>query len=287
MIAVRGAGAGARARRVAALALAALLASACRSAESRLEQANALRHAGDTRAALTAYQRLLADLGEGTLPEKEAAIRWKALKYAGDVSYLDLGDYKGAVAYYRRIISLYPGGEEAYEARATIGEILRDRFGDRLGAIAQWVDVAGSSAKTAPKYQLEIARAYLELRKYPQARTEARRLLERWPSDPLADDAQLLTGQAWALEGRDEDALGAFQALVERHPRAEIAARALEAEGQIYAQQGRFDRALELYAAALPTHPNPDAVKTAIEAVRDRRTRARSARPGSKAEAFR
>ncbi len=268
------------------LALAGAAALACGSAERKLEVANALRLKGDPKGALAAYKELLAGLGEESLPEDHARTRWKALKGAADVSYLELGDFTGAIAYYRRIISLYPGGPEAYEARAVIGDIFRDRFRDPLGAIAQYADIAGSDAPEAARYQLEVAKQYLELKNYEQARTEARILRERWPSSDLADDAQLLTAQAWSLEKRDEEALGAFEALVSRKPRAEVEARAREGEGHIYAQQGKFDRALELYALALPGHANPESIRTAIEAVRERRERSKTSRPGDRAAAF-
>lgn len=283
-----GASAGCRSRPpVRAAALLAALLVACGSAERRLEEATALRRAGDSGGALEAYKALLADLGEGPLPLDRAAVRAKALRSAGDVSYLELGDYTGALSYYRRIISLHPGGAEAREARALIGDIYRERFRDPLAAIAQWADVAASDAPEAPRYQLAVARAYLDLQNYEQARTEARLLRERWQEHELADEAQLLTGQAWALEKRDDEALRAFQALVERRPRPELAARALEAQAHIHAQAGRFDRALELYALALPAHPNPDAIRTNLEAVRERREKARPATPGDRAAAFR
>lgn len=263
-----------------------LLATGCSSPEARLEAAGALRHGGDPRGALAAYQALLASLGEGPLADGPAAVRVKALRAAGDIAYLELGDYGGAIAYYRRIISLQPGGPEALAARAVIGDILRDRFQDRLAAIAQWADVAASDAPQAPAFQLKVAREYLELGNTQQARLEARELRERWPDAREADDAQLLTAQAWALEKRQEEALGAFQALLERRPAPELAARALEGQAHIHAQNGQFDRALELYALALPIHPNPDAIRTNIEAVRRRREAARTATPGDRNEAF-
>ncbi len=259
---------------------------ACGSPERRLEQANALRHAGDARAALAAYKAILADLGEGPLPEAEAAVRWKALRFAGDVSYLELGDYTGALSYYRRVVSLHPGGKEAHDARAVIGDIYRDRFNDPVAAIAQYADVAASDSPLAPRYQLEVARGYVALANYEQARTEARILREKWPRDELADEAQLLTAQAWALERKDEEALRAFQALIQREARPEVKARALEGQAHIHAQAGRFDRALELYALALPSHPNPDAIRTHIEAVRERREKSKIGRPGDRAAAF-
>jgi tetratricopeptide (TPR) repeat protein len=272
-------------RRLAGIALAAL-AVGCRSPARRFEAANTLRVKGDAKGAITAYKALLADLGEGSLPEDEAKIRCKALKFAGDVSYLDLGDYPSAMSYYRRIISLYPAGPEAYEARAVIGDVLRDRFDDHLGAIAQYADIAASDAPQAPEFQLKVAREYLELKNYEQARTEARILRERWPTSQLAEEAQLLAAQAWSLEKREEEALGAYRALVASRPRPDVAARALQGEAHLYAEQGKFDRALELYALALPDHPNPDVIRTSIEAVRERRERAKTSKPGDRRAAF-
>jgi tetratricopeptide (TPR) repeat protein len=270
-----------------AFLLAALsLSLACSSPERQLEQANARRHAGDAKGALAAYKAILADLGDGPLPAGEAAVRGKALRFAGDVSYLELGDYVAALSYYRRIVSLSPGGKEAQEARAVLGDIYRDRFKDHLAAIAQYAAIASSDSPLAPRYQLEVARGYLALGRWEQARTEARLLRERWPNDELADEAQLLTGQAWALEKKDDEALRALQALVDRAPRPDVKARALEAQAHLHAQAARYDRALELYALALPTHPNPDAIRTNIEAVRERREKAKTAKPGDRAAAF-
>jgi tetratricopeptide (TPR) repeat protein len=272
-----------------ALLLAAALAApvlGCRSQARRLEEANTLRHQGNPGGALENYKIILAALGDGGLSAEKDAIRSKALKGAGDVSYLELGDYMGAISYYRRIISLHPGTPEAREARIAIGDIYRERFKDHLAAIAQYADVAGSDAPEAPQYQLEVAKAYMELENYRQARTEARILLDRWPKHALAEDAQLLNAQAWVLENRSEEALSAFQALVERRPRNEVLARALEGQAHIHAQANRFDRAIELYERALPIHPNPDAIRTNLAAVRDRRSKAMPAKLGDKAAAF-
>jgi tetratricopeptide (TPR) repeat protein len=271
---------------IAALAGVALLSAACGSAERRLEAATSLRRAGDAMGALEAYKALLADLGGGPLRASQAEVRSKALRYAGDVCYLELGDYVGALAYYRRLVSLHPGGRESHEARGLIGDIYRDRFNDPLAAIAHYADIAGSDSPLAPRYQLEVARGYLALGRHEQARTEARLLRERWATHELADDAQLLAAQSWALERRADEAVRAFQALLERRPRPELAARALEGQAHIHAQSGRLDRALELYSLALPGHPNPDAIQTNIEAVRERREKARTATPGDRAAAF-
>jgi tetratricopeptide (TPR) repeat protein len=266
----------------AALLALVLGAAGCSSADARLEAANALRHEGKAARALAVYREILADLGDGTIPKWETGVRLKALQYAADVSYLDLGDYEGAVGYYRRIVSLYPGTDAAWRARAAIGDIYAQRLGDRQAAIAQYAAVAAGDSPEAPRFQLLVARQYLELKNWEQARTEARILRERWPRAPEADDAQLLTAQAWALEDRPEEALGAFLAAVERRPRPEIAALALEGAAQIHARAGRFDKALELYGQAMPGHPNPEALRTNIDKVRERREAARTVTPGDR-----
>ncbi|HEY7724239.1 MAG TPA: tetratricopeptide repeat protein [Anaeromyxobacteraceae bacterium] len=280
-------------RLVAAALLAA--AAACTGPSRKADEANALRHAGRPREALALYREILAELGEGRLPAGEADLRLRALRSAADVSYLELGDFQGALAYYRRLAALYPGTDEAWQARATIGDIFRDRLGDRIGAIAQWAEIAAGPSPLAPRYQLQVARGYLELKNTEQARTEARILRERWPRSPEADEAQMLAGQAWALEGRPEEALRAFQALLDRGPPPALAARALEAMAHLYAQRGPLercgresclDRAIELYARALPAHPNPEAVHMNVESVRRRQEAARPVRPGDRAAAL-
>ncbi|MEY2668053.1 MAG: hypothetical protein RJA59_691 [Pseudomonadota bacterium] len=259
-----------------------LLFAGCSSPDGKLESANALRHQGRAAEALSIYREILGELGDGTIPKWETGVRLKALRFAADVSYLDLGDYNGAIGYYRRIVSLYPGTDEAWKARAAIGDIYAQRLGDRQAAIAQYAAVAGGDAKDAPRFQLLVARQYLELKNYEQARTEARLLRERWPQIPEADDAQLLTAQAWALEDRPEEALGAFLAAAERRPRPEIVALALEGAAQIHARAGRLDKAIELYTQAMPGHPNPEALRTSIDMVRERREAARTVTPGDR-----
>jgi len=259
---------------------------ACSGAARRLDDANAARRAGRPGDAIAGYQAVIAELGDGRLPEREAALRLKALRGAGDVAYLELGDFTQAVSYYRRIVALYPGSEDAWKARALTGDIYLQRFADPMGAIAQWADIAQGDAPEAAAYQLKVASAYLDLRNFQQARTEARVLRERWPASDLADEGQLLTAQAWAFEKRPDEAQRAFQALLDGRTRPELRARALEGQAGLAADNGQLERALALYEQALDGHPRPDTIRLAIAKVKARRERARSSAPGDRATAF-
>jgi tetratricopeptide (TPR) repeat protein len=271
-------------RALAGLALLALL--ACSGAGRRLDEANAARHAGRPRDALAGYQEVLAELGDARLSEGDASLRLRALRYAADVCYLELAEFGQAISYYRRIVTLYPGTDDAWKARAATGDIYRERLGDRQAAIAQWAEIAASDSPEAPRYLLKVAREYLDLGNWEQARTEARALRDRFPTSELSDEAQLLTGQAWALEKRSDEAQRAFGALLDRRPRPDVAARALEGQAHLAAQEGKLDRALELYAQALTAHPSPDTIRLAIDKVRQRREAARTVRPGDRAAAL-
>jgi tetratricopeptide (TPR) repeat protein len=262
------------------------VALACSGASRRLDEANEARHAGRPREALAGYQEVLVELGEARLPERDAELRLRALRYAADVSYLELGDYTQAVSYYRRIVALYPDTDAAAKARAVTGDIYKERFSDRMAAIAQWAAIAAGDGPEAAAFQLKVAREYLDLKNWEQARTEARILRERWPTSELGDEAQLLTAQAWALEKRSDEAQRAFQALLERRPPPDVAARAREGQAHLAAQDGRLDRALELYAEALVGHPNPETIRLAMDRVRARREHARTVKPGDRAAVF-
>jgi tetratricopeptide (TPR) repeat protein len=266
-----------------ALALALL---ACSAQARRVEAANDARRAGHPREALAGYQEVLGDLGEGRLPARDDALRLAALTHAADVSYLELGDFTQALSYYRRVVALYPGTPDAWRARAVLGDIYVERLRDREAAIAQWSELAKSDAPDAGAYQLRVAREYLAVKNYEQARTEARALRDRWPTSPLADDAQLLAGEAWALDGHPDEAQRALQALLDGGPAPEVAARALEAQAHLAAEDGRHERALELYSRALASHPNPESIQLAIAKVRARRDHSRTVKPGDRAAVF-
>ena len=129
-----------------------------------------------------------------------------------------------------------------------------------------------------------MARQYLALENFQQARSEALALATRFPESPLVPEARLLAARALAQAGRGRDALPELEALARGS--GEIAARAAAEAAGVLADEGHLDRALALYEAALPTHPNPEAIRAHVDAVKRRRELAGVQRPGDRAAAL-
>ena len=223
-----------RARRLGAARVLALRSSPAARPSAGSRQANALRHAGDAKGALAAYKAILADLGDGPLPDgrrggprEGAPLRGRRLLPRARRLHrrpLLLPAHRLAPARRRR---------RRYEARAVIGDIYRDRFNDharRHRAVRRRRRVRRRRSRRS--YQLEVARGYLAL---GALRAGAHRGAH--PPREVADARARRRGAAphRARPGRsrasDDEALGAFQALVDREPRPEMAARALEGAG--------------------------------------------------------
>jgi tetratricopeptide (TPR) repeat protein len=272
--------------RAAALAACVAALPGCGGPARKLDAAMTLERERRPAEALAAYQELLGELGEGRLEGERAELRLTALRRAGDLAYLVVGDYPAAIAYYRRFVALAPPSDAARAARAAIGDIYRERFKDPVAAIAQYAALVQEGAADAPRFQLLVARLYLDTGNAEQARTEARVLRERWPATPAAQEALLVTAQAFAAERRIDDAVHAYEAAARERSGTAAAALALETAANLLAEDGRFDRAIDLYGAAIDGHPNPDAVRTSLEATRRRHAARGTIRPGDRAAAL-
>lgn len=254
--------------------LAAMLLACTDSGSALFEAARDKAVAGEHRAALELAERASGELREGD-PR-----RAKALAMAGDLSYLYLGDLRGAIRHYKRLCEEAPGAEEAFTARARLGDLYRDRLGDLPSAVEQYQAlIAGFPGRPEiADYRHRVAKSYLALKDYEQARVEARALYGAAPEGPLADDALYLVALAYQAEGRRAEALAAFRATVDRFPRSSLAALAWVEVGNLLAERGDDAGALEAWAQAEQGHPDPHAVQE-LSARARRRLALRSAPP--------
>jgi TolA-binding protein len=235
-----------------------VLAGCPATAAHLLDKADRLESEHHFAQAQTAYRDSLRRLGDDdSAPSR--ALRTRALAHLADLCYLDLSDLKCAADSYRHLIENYPEAPETFLARTHLAEMLRDRFNDPTGAIAQYKALATAYPGRAGSddFQYQVADGYFGLRDYVQARSEARALLDRFPASAHASQARFLIGSCYELEGQRPEAIKAFGDLLARDPRGELAPKARLAVARLLEQQGDEAGALVLLQQA-PSDPGQD-----------------------------
>jgi len=99
------------------------------------------------------------------------------------------------------------------------------------------------------------------------ARRAFETVIDSFPADPRAADAQRQIGETYAMEQSWDDALRAFDRVVERYPDSESAPRALYRAGVISQERGNLERARQYFERVISGYPGSDARRLAEEAI--------------------
>lgn len=213
------------------------------SAQELFQQGEAAEAAGDTRTAIKAYRSLVKK------HPKDALAPGAAWRFA--VLQEKRGELVKAAGAYRVVVDNYPKSphfEEAIEAQFRIGEIfLQGKKLKVLGipfrnTLDHAVEVFAAIVRSAPygKYtaraQFDIGRATEKMGNADAAVAAYQAVIERYPNEPVAADAQYQIGYIWLKEARSgtKDAKAAerakvgFQDFLFRYPKSEKAAQARE-----------------------------------------------------------
>jgi TolA-binding protein len=269
---------------LAALAMTAL-AAACGGPADRLSQARDLAISGHSRAAFLEAKAVLFSLGKRDA--KTDDVRRSALKLAGDLCALHLDDPRCAAHQYRELVQQFPTAEEAFEARARLGD-LDARIGDMKGALAAWRDqvAAAPDRPGADGAQLKIARALLEQGEFAEGRHAVSELEQRWPHSPLIPDSALLAASSFHLDMRHADAVKAYRAVADKYRGTRAGAEALFEMGNCLVEQGDDAHAAQAFTAALAGHAEPEVVQFALERAQRRLAMGRTVDPRDHAAVF-
>jgi TolA-binding protein len=98
---------------------------------------------------------------------------------------------------------------------------------------------ATSRADVDAEADLDVARSKIERKLYDQAATDLKAFVEKRPASPLAPEAAFLIAEARRLDGRREDAMGAFVEFGSRYKGHARAPEALYRLAQLTAQGTR------------------------------------------------
>jgi TolA-binding protein len=267
-------------------AIAASLCAACGGPAERLTQARDLALSGHARAAFLEAKAILFGLGKER-GEKTDAVRRGALKLAGDLCALHLDDPGCAARQYRELVQQFPTSEEAFEARARLGD-LDLRTGDVKGALEAWRDqvAAAPDRPGADGAQLKIARALVDQADFAEARRAVTELEARWPRSPLLPEAALLAASSFHLENRHTDAVRAYKLAAARISGTPQASDALFEMGNCLVELGADDKAVAAFTAALARHKEPELVQFALERAQRRLNMGRTVDPRDHAAVF-
>ena len=89
------------------------------------------------------------------------------------------------------------------------------------------------SVKSTPKEQLEYARSFIEIKKYPEALSELKKLIRHYPRAKEAPEAQYSMGQIYEEMNRSYDAYKAYQVVIDKYPFSERAGEIVELQYNI------------------------------------------------------
>ena len=250
--------------------------------EARLERAAGLVFESRHAEAAATYRAIIDSLDRDE--DRQAWV--EAHARLAEVLWVGLDDPRGAAEIYRRLVAQAPQAEASWIARERLAELARNHFGDVHEAIAHWQALATSGRPGADLFAMRVARAYVRLHDYEQARQEALALAQRSPDGAETDDALFLVATAWQLEGKHDEAVAAFEEVERRWPDTDIAARARYQIGQSRASQRDWDAAQAALLEALESHPDPWRVQAELARVRKHLAEERKMRPLSRDEAL-
>lgn len=189
----------------------------------------------DSDLAVTAYLQL----GEARARMKDygqAADAYKhALANAKDPSDIKTARYDMAWAYYQ--------AKMFKEAEQALLEMLAD------------------NQKLDPQGNIEVknllARCRLYRGDYPSAISGFKEIADKYPKDPLAQDALLGLAEAYERHGDPYKAIDAYQRLLKNYPESKGKDEALFGIGRNYLEQGNFSQAVEGFTALLSQVSSP------------------------------
>jgi tol-pal system protein YbgF len=99
------------------------------------------------------------------------------------------------------------------------------------------------------------------------ARRAFQMVVDSFPSDPLAAEAQRQIGDTYAMERQYDEALRAFDRVVERYQDSDAAPRALYRAGVIALERGQEGRARQYFQRVISGYPQSDSRRLAEDAL--------------------
>lgn len=222
------------------------------SSRDTLDLARKLEKDGDYENAMKAYKTIIRRWPLSfSSPEAQFKIGWCQEKK---------GDFWAAYKSYQRMLEKYPASaffDQAIEREFAIGNLYLSGEPQRLWKIPvgpsmdKTVEIFEAVIKNAPygsyapQAQFKIGLAREKQKKYDEAIKAYNVILDKYPGNDIADDAQYQIGYAWMRASSEPDydqsaaqkAIEAFQDFLTRYPNSEKAAQAQDNINALHSRQ--------------------------------------------------
>ena len=245
----------------------ALLAACSGSNDERLfSMGENLRKAGRYQEAVEKYSELI-------IHHKQSELAPLAFYRTGEIDYLYLRDFTGAVDNLRSLLVKYPWSEKCRPAQKMLAEIYMNELHEYKKAIIEYqkaISIYGVESPEAEEFQYEIAKAYFHQKEYAQQRVELGLFLKRSPESSRKIDVYYQIAGSYYTEGILDKATQAFLKLIEDFPDTPTSPEASFQLAVTYEEKGELMKALERFRSIEKLYPNPEIVTYRIDRIKKR-----------------
>lgn len=237
----------------------------------KYQHAVELMTAGSYAAALERLEEVWIESLSGDGVGREKIARLAALR-AGEILSERLGKPKDALAWYGRVMEMFPRSEEAVAAMEARASIFSGRLRDAAGAIAELHKLIGAARSQGKRdeYRMKIANLHFRLNDFKQAIIEASPLTGKYARGRRAEEAYLLVGKCHFMLEDYRAAINVFKELVTRFPEGQCSAETRFELGNCFERLGDYDRARRFFEESLREYPNVEVVKIKLRKLEER-----------------
>ncbi|MGB2867457.1 MAG: tetratricopeptide repeat protein, partial [Bacteroidota bacterium] len=181
---------------------------------------------GDFDSALTGYKNVAAVHGGSKREEGLYGVAW---------SYFKLANYPAAIDGFEKLLTAYPKGNRAFDARNRLGDAYFFQKDYKRAAGSYRVAIRFAADTESVDYaSYQLAQCLFRSGDLSGSYEQFSGLIKAFPKSPFSDDAQYALG--WINFQRKEygDAIQEFQKLPKEYPRSDLVPRALYSLGDSY-----------------------------------------------------
>lgn len=242
--------------------------SACMDSpvERLIQKANDEWVKGRNHSAIEMFKSVLEKFPNGSHAEE-------ALFRLGEIYYFGLGDSSQAIIYFLEVLQLNKHGHFSYDAQKHIAEIVEYTVKDYDQAIIEYQKLINNFKRTEDEnaeHQFRIALLYLKKQNYEQAIVELEILLEKYPQNPLAEEAEFRRMEILYTLNRCTEADNRYDSFTNKYAQSRFMREMDFVKASCLEEEGKLHEALALFKKLEGHYKYPPLLTMKIEGIERR-----------------